>query len=112
MPPRRKTFDAPDDRFAYPGMTEDTVEIAGYAVVRSVQDPGWRYSSQDPRAADDGGWCGAHHVGVVLAGRWGADLRTGERLTWGPGDAFDCPPGHDGYTIGDEPCVMIEWAPR
>jgi class 3 adenylate cyclase len=22
---------------------------------------------------------------------------------------FDCPPGHDGYTIGDEPCQMIGW---
>jgi hypothetical protein len=28
----------------------------------------------------------------------------------GPDDVFDCPPGHDGYTIGDEPAVMIEWS--
>ena len=27
----------------------------------------------------------------------------------GPNEAFDIPPDHDGYTIGDEPCVQIEW---
>ena len=107
----RRSFDEPDDRFAYAGMIEMTVRIAGYAVTRSIQDAGWRYSTADPRAAEDGGWCGAHHVGVVLSGRWGADLRDGTRLEWGPGDAFDCPPGHDGYTVGDEACEMIEWAP-
>jgi len=28
----------------------------------------------------------------------------------GPEDVFDVPPGHDGWTIGDEPCVQLEWA--
>jgi hypothetical protein len=108
---RGKSLRAPDDRFAYPGMTEESVEVARYTVTRSVQDAGWRYSRDDPRAAEDGGWCGAHHVGVVLSGRWGAELRGGERFEWGPDDVFDCPPDHDGYTLGDEPCVMVEWAP-
>ena len=26
-----------------------------------------------------------------------------------PGDVFDIPPGHDGFTVGDEPCVQVEW---
>jgi class 3 adenylate cyclase len=106
---RRKSLRDPDQRVALPGVTEDYVEIGGYTVARSVQEPGWRYSRNDPRAADDGGWCSAHHVGVVISGRWGAELRDGTRLEWGPDDVFDCPPDHDGYTVGDEPCVMIEW---
>jgi class 3 adenylate cyclase len=28
---------------------------------------------------------------------------------YGPGDVFEIPPGHDGYTVGDEPVVQIEW---
>ena len=31
-------------------------------------------------------------------------------MTYGPGDLSDVPPGHEGWTIGDEPCVMIEWS--
>jgi class 3 adenylate cyclase len=29
---------------------------------------------------------------------------------YGPDDAFEIPPGHDGYTVGDEPCVQIMFA--
>jgi hypothetical protein len=109
-PERRKSLREPDKRFSFPLMVEDAVTIAGYTIVRSVQEPGWRYSRDDPRAAEDGGWCRANHVGVVLSGHWGADLRDGTRLEWGPDDAFDCPPEHDGYTVGNDPCVMIEWS--
>jgi len=28
------------------------------------------------------------------------------------GDAFDLAPGHDAYTVGDEPCVMIDVSPQ
>jgi hypothetical protein len=35
------------------------------------------------------------------------DFADGTRLA-GLGDFFDIPPGHDGYTVGDEPCVQIE----
>ena len=107
---RRKSLRDPDERVELPGVLEEYVEIGGYTVARTVQAPGWRYSQEDPRAGDDGGWCQAHHVGVVVSGRWGAELRDGTVLEWGPDDVFDCPPDHDGYTIGPEPCVMIEWA--
>lgn len=109
-PVRRKSLREPDERVVMDGVAEDYVEIGGYTVARSVQEAGWRYSRDDPRAAEDGGWCQAHHVGVVVSGRWGAELRDGTRLEWGPDDVFDCPPDHDGFTIGDERCVMIEWA--
>jgi len=31
-------------------------------------------------------------------------------LELGPGDLYDIRPGHDGWTLGDEPTVMIEWS--
>ena len=55
-------------------------------------------------------WCPSHHVGFQISGRQGALLRDGTSIEFGPGDVYDIPPGHDGYTIGDEPAVMIEWA--
>jgi hypothetical protein len=105
--PYRKNLREPDESIRFEGVAEDIVEIGGFTIARTVQDPGWRWSSTDPRS--EGALCESHHVGVVLSGRWGAELVDGTLLEWGPEDVFDCPPGHDGYTIGDEPCVMIEW---
>jgi hypothetical protein len=28
-----------------------------------------------------------------------------------PGDAFEIPPGHDAWVIGDEPCTIVEFFP-
>jgi hypothetical protein len=30
-------------------------------------------------------------------------------MEMGPNDVFGLPPGHDGYVIGHEPLVTIEW---
>ncbi len=104
-----KTFGAPDESIRFPGITEDLVEVAGLTVAKTVQAPGWRWST-DMQPLVGGEWCQARHVGVVVSGRWGALLRDGTALEFGPDDVYDVPPGHDGYTIGDEPAVLIEWS--
>jgi class 3 adenylate cyclase len=38
------------------------------------------------------------------------EFQDGTRLEFGPEDVFDIPPGHNGWTVGDEPCIQIEWA--
>ena len=76
---------------------------------RTVQDPGWRWST-DMQPLVGGEWCEARHIGLMLSGRLGALLRDGTVFEFGPDDVYDIPPGHDGYTIGDEPAVMIEWS--
>jgi class 3 adenylate cyclase len=45
-----------------------------------------------------------------LSGRFGIVMRDGTTLEFGPEDVFEIPPGHDGYTLGSEPCVQIEWS--
>jgi class 3 adenylate cyclase len=99
----------PDESIRFPGITEDLVEIAGMTVARTVQEPGWRWST-DMQPLIGGDWCEARHIGVVMSGRWGALMRDGTVLEFGPDDVYDIAPGHDGYTIGEEPAVMIEWS--
>jgi hypothetical protein len=33
----------------------------------------------------------------------------GRKLSFGPGDAMSLPPGHDAWTVGPEPCVVIDF---
>jgi class 3 adenylate cyclase len=103
-----KKLEAPDETVEFPGIVEQIVELGDLTVARIVQQPGWRWS-EHMRSVVDGEWCEAHHVGVNLSGRQGFVFRDGTRLDVGPGEVYDIPPGHDGFTVGDEPAVMVEW---
>ena len=109
QPFTKKNLRSPEESIALPGITEDMVEIGGFTVSRAVTIPGWRWS-EHTRPLVGGEWCEARHIGVVVSGSWAAELRDGSVLEFGPDDVYDVPPGHDGYTVGDEPCVLIEWS--
>jgi len=104
-----RTFDDPDERIEFGGATEELITIGGLTVSRSVQPVGWRWSEHF-KPLVGGHWCQAHHVGIQLSGRQGIVLEDGSTFEIGPGDLYDLPPGHDGWTLGDEPSVMLEWA--
>lgn len=103
-----KSFERPDDVVEFPLIKTRIVELGDLTVGELVSQPGWRWSTH-VRPTVGGAWCQARHVGFVVSGRLGIDFSDGMRLEFGPGDVFDVPPGHDGYTVGDEPCVQIEW---
>jgi class 3 adenylate cyclase len=104
----RKSVDEPDEVVTFPNVRTDIVHLGDLTVGRLVNQPGWRWSKH-VRPTVGGEWCEIRHVGFVISGRLGIDLRDGSSVTFGPGDVFDIPPGHDGYTVGDEPVVQIEW---
>lgn len=109
MPIRRvASLNQPDEHVEFNGVVESLVTLGDVTVGRAVQAPGWRWS-RDWAPTVGGEWCEAHHVGFMLSGRQGVLLRDGTTLEFGKDDVYDVPPGHDGYTIGDEPAVMIEW---
>jgi hypothetical protein len=104
-----KNLRAPDETIRLPGITEELVDLGDLTVGRTVQAPGWRWSTHT-RPMVGGQWCTARHVGVVLSGRFGVLLKDGTALEFGPDDVYEIASEHDGYTIGDEPCVVIEWS--
>lgn len=103
-----KNFDDPDEVVRLPGLLEEVVEVGGFVVGRETVEPGWRWS-KDVQPTVGGEWCEAHHVGLTVSGRWGVVLKDGSTLEFRPGDVFDVPAGHDSWTIGDEPCVTLNW---
>ncbi len=106
---RAKNLMSPDETLNFPGISVQQVDLGDLTVGRIVTEPGWRwYTHVRPHVGGD--WCEARHVGVVLSGRFGIVMRDGTTLQFGPEDVFEVPPGHDGYTLGEEPCVQIEWS--
>ncbi len=106
---RTKSLDKPDETQAFPAIIAKLVDLGDWTVGRYTAQPGWRWSSH-VRPQVGGDWCQARHVGAVLSGRLGIRLPDGTTFEMGPNDVFDIPPGHDGWTIGDDPVETIEWA--
>ncbi|HVB27398.1 MAG TPA: cupin domain-containing protein [Mycobacteriales bacterium] len=106
----RKRFDAPDETrpFQAKGQAE-IVNIGGGVVGRATFEPGWKWSEHvRPVAGTDS--CQAAHLGYVLSGRQEIVMDDGTRLEVGPGDVVSIPSGHDAWTIGDEPCVLLDFS--
>src|SRR6516165_1475710 len=106
---RKASLDAPDQAIEFEKIRVDQVHLGDLTVGRIVLEPGWRWS-EHVRPHVGGEWCEARHVGVVLSGRFEVAMRDGSTHQFGPQDVFEIPPSHDGYIIGDEPCVQIEWS--
>ncbi len=106
---RSRSLRTPDDALTFPGLEGGVVHLGDVTVGRVVLKPGWRWS-KDVRPVVGGESCQARHLGLVLSGRFAVAMDDGRTLEFGPDDVFDIPPGHDGWTVGDEPCVQIEWS--
>lgn len=103
-----KSFERPDEVVEFPLMRARIVELGDLTVGELVSEPGWRWS-EHMRPTVGGDWCEARHVGYIVSGRLGVTFMDGTQSVFGPGEVFDIPPGHDGYTVGDEPCTQVEW---
>ena len=99
-----KSFSRPDDHLTKGGVEIDVVQLGDLKVKRASYPPGWRFSEHmsAPRCYDT-------HVGYAISGRIVAELSDGTKLEFGPGDVFMVPAGHDAYTVGDEPCVLVQF---
>lgn len=106
---RVKSLEKPDEILEFPKLTVRVVELGDITVGQFVNEPGWSWA-ECMRPTVGGDWCQARHLGMVLSGRLGVQFEDGTGFEVGPQEVFDIPPGHNGWVIGDEPVVQIEWA--
>ncbi len=106
----RKSLDSPEETRAFEegkGKLE-LVNLDRGPVGRATFEPGWQWSKHvKPIAGTDS--CQAAHMGYFVSGRMKIVMDDGEEMECGPGDFMECPPGHDAWIVGDEPCVVIDW---
>lgn len=103
-----KRFDEPDEVISVPNQISQVVVLGDTYVARSVAQPGWRWST-DVKPLVGTLSCQIHHQGLVLSGRMQILTNEGALRSLEPGDVIDLQPGHDGWVVGDEPCVFIEF---
>lgn len=104
----KKNFNAPDEKRTPPNTTMETVRFGDRAVSRVTYDPGWRWT-KDLKPVVGTDLCQVNHFGYVLSGRLHIVMADGAELDLGPGDIGITPAGHDGWVVGDQPFVFLDF---
>jgi mannose-6-phosphate isomerase-like protein (cupin superfamily) len=103
-----RDFSAPDETRRPPSTTVEVVKLAGGEIGRYTFQPGWRWSECiKPVVGTES--CQTDHVGYVIAGRMHIVCDDGSTGEMAPGSVYRIPPGHDGWVVGDEPVVVVEF---
>lgn len=89
-------------------VTVDVLRLGEVPVARVSHAPGWRWTEH---SADEAGTdiCTNIHVGVMIAGRMMVQLLDGTEYEAIAGDALAIAAGHDAWTLGDVPAVLVQF---
>ena len=88
----------------------EVISIGGYKVKKFTLQPGWKWS-EDVKAMAKTETCQNAHLNIHISGRVGVKMEDGTLREYGPGELSLIPPGHDAWTVGNEPVVIIELTP-
>ena len=105
---QQKNLGNPDEVRTFDHGRMEVVQIGGGTVGKATFEPGWRWSDHvKPIAGTES--CEAPHFGYIVSGRMGIKMNDGRQFEAGPGEVVVVPPGHDGWVVGQEPCVFLDW---
>jgi class 3 adenylate cyclase len=105
---QRKSFATPDQARKFGHGKVDIVQFGEIAVARFLFQPGWRWSN-DVAPIVGTRSCEHRHLGYTISGRLHVRMEDGTELLIQPGDAYEIPPGHDAWVVGDEPWDSVEF---
>ena len=102
---QKKNFQNPDATQTPPNVRTENITIGDATVSKQTYQPGWQWS-KDIKPIAKTNSCQVHHFGVLVSGRLRVRADDGQEMDFGPDDVVDIPPGHDGWTIGNEPAIF------
>jgi hypothetical protein len=103
-----KSFGKPDEVREFPKGRLELIKIGGATVGRATFQPGWRWSTSiQPLAKTKS--CEAPHFQYHVSGVLKVRMDDGTEFEAHPGDVSLLASGHDGWVVGDEPVVVVDF---
>ena len=103
-----KRFGTPDEVRQFPKGRLELVKIGGATIGRATFEPGWRWStSLQPLVKTKS--CEAPHLQYHVSGVLHILMDDGTELDCRPGEVSSLPSGHDGWVVGNEPAVVVDF---
>jgi hypothetical protein len=103
-----KNFMKPDEVREFPKGKLELIKIGNATIGKATFEPGWKWStSVQPIAKTKS--CEAPHFQYHVSGVLAVKMDDGSVLECRPGDVSLLPTGHDGWVVGDEPAVVIDF---
>jgi mannose-6-phosphate isomerase-like protein (cupin superfamily) len=103
-----KTFNKPDEVRKFDKGKLELVKVGGALIGRATFQPGWRWSeSVKPIAKTES--CQAPHFQFQASGTLRVRMDDGTERDIKAGEVALIPPGHDGWVVGNEPVIAIDF---
>jgi hypothetical protein len=103
-----KSFDRPDEVRTFEKGKLELVNIGGRTVGRATFQPGWRWS-QSLKPLVNTKSCEAPHFQYHVSGTLRVKMDDGSEKDFKAGDVSYLKAGHDGWVVGDEPVVVVDF---
>ena len=88
-------------------ISKQIVTLDEVTAIKVTFNPGAKWSEDLQKYADTPS-CLIPHVAYVISGAIEILMDDGSREIFRKGDIMMLPPGHDAWTVGDEPCQFIQ----
>jgi len=106
---QRRSFSEPEDTRRFPNGELRTVALDEVVFGQYRLEPGWRWSN-DVKPIAGTTTCQHRHLGYCMEGHLRVAMADGTTMDILAGDAYEIPPGHDGWVVGDRAWVVVEFS--
>ncbi len=103
-----KSLNNPDEVRTFDKGKLELVTIGGKTVGRATLQPGWRWS-QSLKPLMNTKSCEAPHFQYHVSGTLRVRMDDGSERDFKAGDVSLLEAGHDGWVVGDEPVVVVDF---
>ncbi len=103
-----KCFSKPDETRFPPKAKIEALSLPQHKFFRITAEPGWRWTN-DMKSVAKTDLCQITHVGYVMSGSIGVMFQ-GKTERFQAGEVYEIPSGHDAWTEGQAPAVLLEFS--
>ncbi len=104
---QKKSINNPEETRNFSKGKVELVKLEGVTFGLATFEPGWKWSEcVKPLVKTES--CQAPHTNYHLSGRLHVVMDDGTENEYGPGDIGVIPPGHDAWTVGNEPAIALD----